>query len=340
MIASRARFWTAFVPVVAVAAAAGCAGEIGGANNPPPDAATAVDAPVDPIVCDPAGNCVGQVGAIKITGLDHEQASRVAAILQALPASLTRSAGFDIGRDPVSQVGCPDITRTPISNWPANCGYASVVAGTRLSLDLRDAALIMYPQRLDHVLTDFAARDWYLAHPDEVLATEHMSWTPCFPCPIDGLEPCWADDSQTPVVRVMRNFTSSVAATLLEDKAWDNGVRWTLSNAACSDPARIAAIEQRLVQDQPAPVVTRAIDIVASCPAGTTQIEYTLSTTSGTAPVTLAMIGDQGTLLFYLDKQATVIPPIQNIDLRAFERLVAFGTQQFELTLVRCVPPV
>src|SRR5665647_127201 len=101
MIVSRARVWTSLVPVFALAVA-GCAGEIGGTNNPTPDAATVVDAPVDPIVCDPAGNCVGQVGAIKITGLDHDQSERVAAILQALPASLTRSAGFDIGRDPVS----------------------------------------------------------------------------------------------------------------------------------------------------------------------------------------------------------------------------------------------
>jgi len=327
-------------PLLVVVLVAGCAGEVTN-NGPTPDATLpTADAAIDPIACDPAGNCVGQVGAVKISGLDHDQATRVAAILAALPPSLTRSAGFDIGRDPVAQAGCPDLTRTPISGWPAHCGYASVVAGTRLQLNLRDAALTTYPRRLDHVITDFAARDWYLAHADEVLATRRLAWSACFACPIDPLEPCWKDDAgQSNMVRVMRDFTSSVATTLLKDQAWDNGARWVLSTDACSDPARIAGIEQRLVQDQPSPVVTRAIDVLASCPAGTTVIDYRLTTSSGTAPVTLAMIGDQGTLLFYLAKEATVTAPTQTVDLRDFERLVAFGTQQFELTLVACRPP-
>lgn len=314
--------------------------------SPTTDGATP---PASPVTCDASG-CGGQVGSIKIFGFPtKEEAERVVTVLVALPASLTRAANFDVTRDAVAQAGCPDPTRTTISSLPAHCGYAAAeMAGTRLLLKLRDATMKVLPLRLAHVLTDFAARDWFLAHQDEVLAmragkNQEVWKQSCNACPADAQEQCLAHegDLNTAYVQAMRDFTSSVAATLLEAKAWGGvGPAWKeKSGTACTVPARQAWIEDRLVAEKPASIVAQGLDIAKLCP-GKDRVEYTLETTTGTADVRLVTVGGASgakmiqTITPYAVTTTTTTKTFSMTD--GLVRLTAYADKPFTLAFVRC----
>jgi hypothetical protein len=243
------------------------------------------------------------VGKIRIFGFpSRAEIERVVQVLLALPASLTRDAGFDVTRDATSQSGCPDPTRTALSALPAHCGYAGVDAsGPRLLLQLRDTPFTSLPARLDHVLTDFAARDWFLAHQDEILSMRYgrsadvWNRTSCAACPADNQEACLAfeGDSNVAYVQSMRDFTSSVTATLLKERAWGGvGATWRQSGGvACSAPQRQAWLVDRLVAEKPPVLEARGLDITKLCGPGKSTVRYTLRTANGTADVTLLTVG-------------------------------------------------
>jgi hypothetical protein len=317
----------------------------------PPDAGSDVgtDAgPASPIACDQTG-CGGVVGSIRIFGFSsRDEAERVAAVLLALPPSLTRAANFDVTRDAVSQTGCPDPTRTPLPSLPASCGYANVKQnGTRLSLELRDAPLKTLPLRLDHVLTDFAARDWFLGHQDEIIGTRRAlaqtAWTTnCYACPNDPLEPCLAVDSSNPYVQVMRDFTSSTTVTLLGKKAWGGvGVTWKDgAGKACAAPNRGAWLTDRLVAEKPASIVAQGLDIMALCGAGKETVQYKLRAPTGTVEASMAYVGGlTGGNIIYpsLSVTATTTPQTRGFTMTyGMNRMVAWADKPFTLELVGC----
>lgn len=296
------------------------------------------------VTCDASG-CGARVGGISVHGFaDRVEAERVVAVLAALPALLTATAAFDVTRDPVDQTGCPNPTRTPLDQVPSHCGYASVdTVGSRLVLGLRDACLVTFPERLDHVLVTFLARDWYLAHDDEVLAKrQEPGWNlGCYACPGDPAEPCAALDRSNALVQLMRDFTSSVAALLLEVRAWGNvGVRWVESDGdACTPGARLDWLSSRVVEGSPQELVTRALDVQALCGPEATTVGYRLSTTSGIATVKLASIGISGeTIFYYLDgAQASAnSQPRSNGMTDGLERVVAWSDRDFDLVFIDC----
>jgi len=319
----------------------------GGTEAGAPADGSAPPAPISPITCDASG-CTGMVGSIKIFGFSSKaEAERVATVLLALPPSLTRSANFDVTRDTVSQVGCPDPTRVSVTTVPAQCGYAGVdTVGTRLLLKLRDATMTVLPLRLDHVLTDFAARDWFLAHQDEVVSMRYgrlPTWTPgCYACPADAQEPCLSQDSSVPYVQVLRELTSSVAATLLKAKAWGGvGPAWKgTNNAACSAAGRQTWIEDRLVAEKPASIVSQGLDIVKLCGAGKSVVNYSIRTTAGTANVTLATIGGAtgGTILSSINAgTATTTATSKQFTMTGgMVRMIGRADQPFLLDFVSC----
>ena len=314
-----------------------------GDGGAPPDANSQLPVP-GAVTCDANGRCGGKVGAIAVYGLAKGEAERVVAALGALPPSLTRDAPFDVTRDPVSQAGCPDPRRTPLGTQiDPTCGYAGVTPqGTRYVLALRDAALVTYPTRYEHVLADFATRMWYLAHADEVLAVRRSTWrAACYACSADALEPCAATSSDNQVIQVLRDFTSSASATLLGDRAWGHeGVRWvTAGGTPCADPARTAWIRERLVEERPSTLVTRAIDVATTCPPGATAVRYTLAAPA-TLPVTIASLGTGTTAkIFYYDNTATPAPEVRRISVTAgLARVVAWSSQPFTLGFVDCAP--
>jgi hypothetical protein len=320
------------------------------AGTPGTDSSTADAAtpPVDPVTCDASG-CGAMVGSIRIFGFPtKEEAERVVAVLDALPASLTRAANFDVTRDAISQTGCPDPTRTPVSSLPAHCGYAGAeIVGTRVLLKVRDATMKLLPLRLDHVLTDFAARDWFLAHQDEVISMRYGRtgeiWNGvCFACPADAQEACLSHDLSVEYVHVMRDFTSSVAGTLLKTKAWGGiGVAWKKTNGEdCTAPERQAWIEDRLIAEKPATIVSQGLDIVKLCGPGQSSVQYTIRTTSGTADVTLATVGGAsgGLIIPRINAgTATTTPTTKEVNMRnGLVRVVGRSDKPFVLELVSC----
>lgn len=329
----------------------GGAGDASGDGEPTTTKDGGADGATPAIECDASG-CSATVGKIRIFAFpSRTEIERVVQVLSALPPSLTRDAGFDVTRDATSQTGCPDPTRTALSALPAHCGYAGVDAsGPRLVLQLRDTPFTTLPARLDHVLTDFAARDWFLAHQDEVLSMRYGKsadvWnsSSCAACPADSQEACLAfeGDSNLAYVQSMRDFTSSVAATLLKEKAWGGvGATWRQSGGAtCSAPQRQAWLVDRLVAEKPPVLEARGLDIAKLCGPGKSTVRYTLRTTSGTADVTLLTVG--GTTGAKIIPSipagtATTTPTTKQFDMTdGMVRMVARSSSPFLLELVNC----
>jgi hypothetical protein len=289
------------------------------------------------------GACRGRVGAIEVFGLSEAEIEDVLTILEALPPSLTANATFDVTRDRVDQSGCPDPSRTPASETPSHCGYGSVEPqGDRTLLALRDASFDpRSPEepRLAHELTAFAARDWYRAHADEVLATrQHEVWgVGCYACPKDPDEPCAAQEERRLTVNeLMRDFESSAAAALLGERAWGGaGVRWTTrAGAECTAAPRTNALRERLVDDVRVVESVQALDVPTLCGSGATDVLYKLSGTPDVS-VKRALVG--GTDIFYLLQGASPSEEPRGAFVRAgLERVVAWADASFTLSFVGC----
>jgi hypothetical protein len=335
-----------------------CVGNVGGGVGGPgpgqgvPDAGElptsevdAGDKPLTPPEC-PVAGC--SVGTVQISGFaSQEEAQRVHDLLYALPAALTRSANFDVSRDTVSQADCPDPTRTPLADLPPHCGYAGVevAADGRLILKLRDTPMSLMPLRLEHVLTTFAARDWFLQNEGEVMAHYYDDWNRgCFACPGDVQEECVAMDpaGYHDGIRMMRDFTSSLTASVLQERAWgQTGVRWVDQNNAqkCPATARLSWLQQRIVDDGPATHSVGTLQVEELCGAGATDVSFKLRSTGATAPAHVATVGlNSGErILHYRNEEVSPDPPVRAyFQTAGMARVVAWSGVPFSLEFVSC----
>jgi hypothetical protein len=291
--------------------------------------------------------CGVRVGAIELSGFSEEELESVVTILEAMPPALTSRATFDVTRDRVDQADCPDPTRTPPVEMPPHCGYTHAESrGERSLLKLRDAsfeALSPKEPRVAQELTSFAARDWYRAHADEVLATRrHESWQlGCYACPNDPDERCAALDERYGFADIMRDFESSTAATLLGERAWGGaGVRWTRRNGEpCTAAPRTDVLRARFVDDVPIVQHVQAIDVPKACGRVVSGVDYRLlANGSPDVSVKVALVETDGAQIFYPSVGAVPSGDVRGARMRkGLERLVAWADADFTLSFVACI---